>query len=168
MRKLIFLFSVVVVALLGGLVYTLSAPPSSAQKTARVQWEYAAIKAVYALGSPGEKIERIYGMTEICYLQPSGCKRQEIKYELDYGGFLQERGLTEIAASRRQASFAASEIAFQKTVAQLGSDGWELIGEPDVKFEVVSVDDYYRSENKSLLFAREDTKAVYFKRPKTQ
>jgi len=168
MRKSIFLLSTVVIALFGCLLYTLISPTSSAQKIGRVQWEYATIKAVYTVGLPGEKIERIYGMTEICYVQLNGCKRQEIKQELDYGGFLQERGLPETSAARRQASIAASEIAFQKTLAQLGNDGWEIVGEPDLKFEFVSVDNYYKYENKSLLFAREDTKAIYFKRLKTQ
>lgn len=168
MRKSIFILSGIGIVLLGGLLYAIIVPASSAQKTSRLQWEYAAIKAVYALGSPGEKVERIYGMTEICYVQPNGCKRQEIKHELDYGGFLQERGLSETAASRRQASIAASEIAFQKTLAQLGNDGWEIVGEPDLKFEFLAVEDYYRYENKSFLFARENTEAVYFKRLKTQ
>lgn len=168
MRKSIFILSALIIALFGGLLYTLIVPPSSAQKTSRVQWEYAAIKAVYYLGPASEKIERIYGMTEICFVQPNGCKRQEIKQELDYGGFLQERGLSENSQSRYQASITASEMAFQKTLAQLGSDGWEIVGEPNLKFEFVSVDNYYKYENKSLLFTREDTKAVYFKRLKTQ
>lgn len=168
MRKSVFLLSAVVIALFGCLFYTLISPASSAQKISRGQWEYAAITAVYALGPATEKIERIYGVTEICYAQPNGCRRQEIKQELDYAAFLQERGLPETTASRRRASIAASEIAFQKTLAQLGSDGWEIVGEPNLKFEFVPVDEYYKYENKSLLFAREDTKAVYFKRLKTQ
>lgn len=166
MRKSVFLLSAVIIALFGGLFYALISPTISAQKTSRTQWEYAAIKAIYALGPASEKIERIYGMTEICYVQPNGCRRQEIKYELDYGGFLEERGLSANPQSRRQASVAASEIAFQKTLAQLGGDGWEIVGEPNLKFEFVSVDEYYKYENKSLLFSREDTRAVYFKRLK--
>ena len=168
MRKSIFLLSAVVVALFGGLLYTLISPASSAQKISRAQWEYVAITAVYALGPATEKIERIYGMTEICYAQSNGCKRQEVRQELDYGAFLQERGLPENPQSRRRASIAASEMAFQKTLAQLGSDGWEIVGAPDLKFEFVPVDDYYKYENKSLLFTREDTRAVYFKRLKAQ
>ena len=105
-------------------------------------------------------------MAEICYLQSNGCKSVEIKQELDYGAFLQERGLPESYQSRRQASLKASEIVFQKTMSQLGNEGWEIVSEPDIKYQFVSIDYYNKFENKSLLFTKEDSKAVYFKRQK--
>lgn len=105
-------------------------------------------------------------MVEICYLQSNGCKRAEVKQELDYGEFLQERGISENFNSRKEASLKASEIAFQKALSQLGNEGWEIINEPDIKYQFVDIDDYNKYDNKSFLFVKEDTKAIYFKRLK--
>jgi hypothetical protein len=139
---------------------------SSAQKFARNQWEYCSINSVYSFSPVKDKLNRIYGMVEICYLQPNGCKRAEVKQELDYGEFLQERGISENFNSRKEASIKASEIAFQKAMSQLGNEGWEIVSEPDIKYQFVDIDDYNKFENKSYLFVREDTKAIYFKRLK--
>src|SRR5688572_22880805 len=99
---------------------------SSAQKISVNQWEYSSINAVYAFNPDRDKLNKIYGMAEICYLQQTGCRRAEIKHEIDYGAFLQERGLAENYDSRKQASFKASETAFQKALNQLGAEGWEI------------------------------------------
>lgn len=169
MRKISFLALGLSIGLIGGFGYFLLFPTTSAQKAARNQWEYAAIKAVYTFSPSRDRLNRIYGMAEICYFQPTGgCKRAEVKQELDYGEFLQQRALAETYASRNQASLAASEIAFQKALTQLGGEGWEIVGEPDLKFEFVSIDEFNKYEDKSLLFNREGTKAVYFKRLKIQ
>ncbi len=168
MRKLLFLFSGLFIGLVFCFGYFSFFSSSSAQKVARTQWEYAAIKSVYAFPPAIDKLNRIFGMVEICYVQSTGCKRQEIKYELDYGEFLQERGLAENYTSRSKANLSASEVAFHKALAQLGNDGWEIVSEPNLTFEFVNIDEYNKYENKSHLFVRENTKAVYFKRIKTQ
>jgi hypothetical protein len=141
-------------------------PTTSAQKVVRMQWEYAEIRVVYSLTPPKERLNRIFGVAEICQLQPTGCKRSEVKHEIDFGEFLNERGMADNYAARNMASANASEIAFQKALAQMGNEGWELVSEPDVDFKMVDVDTYNRYENKSLLFTPEKTKAVYFKRVK--
>ena len=141
---------------------------SAAQKQARQQWEYSAIMHVYAFSPYKDRVNKISGMAEICYLQATGCRRLEIKHELDYGAYLQARAEQETFQSRRDASIKASEAAFQKAVAQLGSEGWEIISEPNLNFEFVNVDDYNNFEDKSVLFKQENTKAVYFKRLKNQ
>jgi hypothetical protein len=148
--------------------YSFVNQPSSAQRAARAQWEYSAILAVYSFAPYKDRVNKIYGMAEICYLQANGCRRQEIKHELDYGTYLQERAEQETFQTRNAASVKASEIAFQKAVAQMGNDGWEIVSEPNLNFEFVNVDDYNRFEDKSVLFKRENTKAVYFKRLKLQ
>lgn len=152
------------VGLFGYLTFNSS---GSAQKVARNQWEYAAIVSAYAFSPYRDKLNKIYGMAEICYLQNSGCRRLEIKHELDYGLFLQDRIWPENFESRQRASLKASEIAFQKALVQLGNEGWEIVSEPNLNFEFVNIDDYNKYEDKSLLFLRENTKAVYFKRLKT-
>lgn len=140
----------------------------SAQKVARNQWEYAAIVSAYSFSPYRDRINKISGMAEICYLQNTGCRRMEIKHELDYGAYLQERAEQETFQTRKDASTKASEIAFQKAIAQLGSEGWELVSEPNLEFEFVNVDDYNKFDDKSVLFERQNTKAVYFKRLKIQ
>lgn len=149
-------------------VYVSYFSKGSAQKIARNQWEYCSINAVYSFSPVKDKLNKIYGMAEICYLQSNGCKRSEIKEELDYGAFLQERGIAENINSRKEASLKASEIAFQKAMSQLGNEGWEIVSEPDLQYQFVDIDEYNRYENKSYLFVRENTKAVYFKRLKVQ
>jgi hypothetical protein len=168
MKHVTYLFLGVCLSFVGFFGYTVFNQTSSAQKQLRSQWEYAAIVSAYSFAPYKDRVNRIYGMAEICYLQTSGCRRAEIKYELDYGAYLQERAEQETAASRNDASLKASEIAFQKAVAQLGSEGWEIIGDPKLDFEFVNVDDYNKFDNKSVLFERMSTKAVYFKRLKTQ
>lgn len=148
--------------------YSQFSQTGSAQKAARNQFEYATIVAVYSFSPYKDRVNKIYGMTEICYLQTTGCRRVEIKHELDYAEYLQARAEQESFQSRKDASVKASEIAFQKALAQLGSEGWEMVGEPDLSYEFVNVDDYNRFEDKSVLFERQNTKAVYFKRLKTQ
>lgn len=143
-------------------------PAASAQKVARLQWEYASIRAVYSPTPAQERINKIFGVADICYMQATGCKTSEVKHEIDYGQFLVERGLVENLAHRNLAGLHASELALQKALAQMGSEGWELVGEPDLEFERVSVDNYNRYENKSLLFTRYNSKAIYFKRARTQ
>jgi hypothetical protein len=143
-------------------------PTTSAQKVARQQWEYAEIRVVYSLTPPKERLNRIFGVAEICQLQATGCKRSEVKHEIDYGEFLNERGMSDNYVSRNQASSYACEIAFQKALAQMGGEGWELVGDTGLEFRTVDVDTYNRFENKSVLFTNENTKAVYFKRAKTQ
>jgi hypothetical protein len=168
MRKTLFLSIGLIFGLIGCVAYFSIFSTSSAQKVARMQWEYASIRAVYSLTPSRDKLNKIYGMAEICYLQQNGCKRLEIKHEVDYGEFLVERGLVESYATRTMASSNASDVAFQKALFQLGSEGWELVSEPDIKFESVNIDEYNKYENKSLLITRDNTKAVYFKRLKAQ
>jgi hypothetical protein len=160
--------AVLLLLLAGGVMYFAFGWTGSAQKAVRTQWEYGAVTAVYSFSPVKDKLNKIYGMAEICYLQNSGCRRLEIKHELDYGLFLQERALPENLESRQSASQKASEIAFQKAVVQLGSDGWEMIGEPRLDYESVNIDEYNKFEDKSLLFVRNNTRAVYFKRLKAQ
>lgn len=168
MKPVTYLFLGVFIAFAVFFGYSFVNQPSSAQRAARAQWEYSTIVAVYSFAPYKDRVNKIYGMAEICYLQANGCRRQEIKHELDYGIYLQERAEQETFQTRSAAGVKASEIAFQKAVAQMGNDGWEIVSEPNLNFELVNVDDYNRFEDKSVLFKRENTKALYFKRLKLQ
>ena len=168
MKPVTYLFLGICLAFAGFFGFSFFNQPSSAQKQIRAQWEYSAIVSAYSFSPDKDRVNRIYGMAEICYLQTSGCRRAEIKHELNYGTYLQEKAEQESAQTRKGASLKASEIAFQKALAQLGGEGWEIVGEPQMEFEFVNIDDYNKFDNKAVLFERMNTKAVYFKRLKTQ
>ena len=168
MKRSTVIFAALLFAALAALVWTNLSPTGSAQRALRAQWEYATVVAAYSFNPVQDKLNKITGMTEICYVQTTGCRRQEIKYELDYGLYLQERALGESLASRKAASIKAAETALLKTLAQLGSEGWELVGEPQLEYEFVNIDDYNKFEDKSVLFGRTNAKAVYLKRIKAQ
>ena len=168
MKPVSYLFLGVCLSIFGFFGYTAVNRPSSAQKQARTQWEYSAITNVYAFSPYKDRVNKISGMAEICYLQVNGCRRLEVKHELDYGNYLQDRSEQETFQTRKEASVKASEIAFQKAVALLGNEGWEIVSEPNLNFEFVNVDDYNKFDDKSVLFKRENTKAVYFKRFRVQ
>ncbi|MEZ5425749.1 MAG: hypothetical protein R2747_05750 [Pyrinomonadaceae bacterium] len=140
----------------------------SAQKNAQIRWEYGSIVAVYSFSQEKGKLNQIFGMVEICTFRATGCQRSEIKHELDYGDFLQERGLEETIESRKLASQKASEVAFQKALFQMGNEGWELVSDPKLDFGTVDIDYYNKYAGKSYLFLGNGTGAVYFKRVKTQ
>src|SRR5687768_10051549 len=103
MKSVAYLFLGVFLALAVLLGYSFVNQPSSAQRAVRAQWEYAAIVAVYSFAPSKDRVNKVYGMAEICYLQASGCRRTEIKYELDYGYYLQERAEQESFQTRRDA-----------------------------------------------------------------
>lgn len=166
MRRLLLVCAVGLAAIISGAIVFQSSPEANAQKNARLQWEYASVTHAYSFSPVKDKLNRIYGMAEICYVAQNGCRRSEIKYELDYGVFLQERAVEESTESRVAASRKAAQTAFQKALAQMGNEGWEIVSSPDLQFEFVNIDDYNKFDDKSVLFSSSDTKAVYFKRAK--
>ncbi|MBS1794574.1 MAG: hypothetical protein JSS81_12005 [Acidobacteria bacterium] len=168
MKPIIYSFGGLLVGLAACFVWFSAGTTGSAQKAVRSQWEYSAITTAYSFTPTRDKLNKIYGMAQICYLQATGCRYQEVKHEFDYGLYLQDRALLESFQARRDAGLKASEIAFQKAVSQLGADGWEIVSDPELKFDFVDIDEYNKYEDKSVLFSRENTKAVYFKRLKVQ
>ncbi len=168
MKPVIYLFLGVVVIWALFLGYTTGKQTSTAQKTSVVQWEYASIIASYSFNPTRDKTNKIAGVAVVCYMQNNGCRLSEIKHEVDYTSYIQARllPLEENSAARTNAGIRASEIAFQKALAQLGSEGWEMIGEPDINFEFVDYEQYLKLEDRSVFFNRKNTKAVYFKRLK--
>jgi hypothetical protein len=170
MKSVTYLFLGICLAFFGLFGYWFLIPTGSAQKAVSGQWEYSVIIAAYSFNPTKDRTNKIPGSALICYLQNSGCRITEIKHEVDYTVYLQDRGLAVVDTSqtRSNAGIRASEIAFQKAVAQLGSEGWEMIGEPHLEFEFVDYDSYLKIEDKSVFFNRKNTKAVYFKRLKTQ
>lgn len=168
MKPIIYLFLGICLAAFGFFGYTSLTRTSTAQKASVTQWEYASIIASYSFNPTKDRTNKVAGIAVVCYMQNNGCRLSEIKHEIDYTGYVQARllPLEENNAARTNAGVRASEIAFQKAMAQLGSEGWELVSEPQLDFEFVDYDNYLKFEDRSVFFNRKNTKAVYFKRLK--
>lgn len=109
--------------------------PSTAQKKYAQQWEYAAITAAY-IPAAAENQATLTGIAGVCFLETSGCRNEEIKGELIYAKFLQDFKLENTANSKSLAFNRAKELAYTRAVAKLGLEGWEIIGQPPVNFDV--------------------------------
>ena len=170
MKPFIYLFLGVCLSAFGFFGYTTFTQKSTAQKASVAQWEYASIIASYSFNPTRDKTNKIAGTAVVCYMQNNGCRLAEVRHEVDYTAYIQARllPLEENSANRTNAGIRASEIAFQKALAQLGSEGWEMVGEPDMNFEFVDYENYLKFEDRSVFFNRKNTKAVYFKRLKVQ
>jgi hypothetical protein len=129
--------------------------PTSAQKVERKSWEHCAITFASAPFPSQERVEKFVGTADICHFQNIGCRKEEVKIELNYGSFLQEIGSQENYQARQQASKRVREMAFGKAIAKLGDDGWEIVGDSIQNFDVTQTENYYVEK-----------KAVYFKRLK--
>lgn len=137
--------------------------PISAEKSASVQWEYCAITAAYVPAN-SENQAFFSGAVNICYLQTTGCKNEEVKSELPYAKFLQDFRLENTDQSKSLGYNRAKDLAFSKAVAKLGLDGWEIISQPSIEF-----DNYIPNNqgNFTVYAGSKDTKPdVYFKRLK--
>ena len=104
------------------------------------------------------------GAVNICYLQVSGCKNEEVKAEVVYAEFLQDFRLDNTEQSKSFGYNRAKDLAFSKAVAKLGLEGWEIISQPSIEF-----DNYIPNNqgNFTIYVGNKETKPdVYFKRPK--
>jgi hypothetical protein len=128
------------------------------------KWEYGAITNVFYFQPEAGKVNKIIAIVEFCQMNLKGCERKEFRHELDYAKFLTEAELAENLRSRNLASLKASEIVFQKALAQLGINGWEMINQPDLEFKPISLYEYEKLDDKSFLLSRDRTRAVYFKK----
>lgn len=104
-------------------------PTGSAQKIARVQFEYCAINASY-ISYQSENQPTLTGVANVCYFQAEGCRNEEIKTEFAVSRFLQDFRLENTAYSKKLAINKARENAIIKAAAKLGAEGWELSGQP--------------------------------------
>ena len=135
--------------------------PSAAQKKNQNQWEYAVITYTTVPFS-SENQPFITGVANVCFLQQNGCRNEEIKAELVYAKFLQDFRLENIFSSKNLGNNRARELAFTKAVARLGSEGWEMMGEPSVIFDNYILDP---QGNYSISQGNKEIKPnIYFKR----
>lgn len=122
---------------------------SAQQRRNKTQgWEYAAILSA-GRAMPPESKDKSVGIATICYFQISGCRKEEVVFEIIYADFLKVADPRQSESYNRMyaAPLKAAESALSKAIAKLGNDGWEMVGEGRTEFS---------NDN--------NVKAIYFKR----
>ena len=117
------------------------------QVSKRQKWEYCAITSYSGtftapLSQPDAKASAV---ASICYFESGGCRREELKFELDLAEFKKSLKIERMSAAVDK----ATEIALARAIVKLGDDGWEMVGESVFKFA-----------------AERNDQAIYFKRRK--
>jgi hypothetical protein len=138
---------VVVVSLL--LLMLLSQAVSGQKVSKRQGWEYCAVtnSGFTRFASAGDTVST--GFATICYFQSTGCRKEEVKFDLDLSEFRKSLNAGDSPAYILSAAPAkAAEGALEKAITRLGDDGWEMVGQAP------------------LSFGNESTPAIYFKRRK--
>jgi hypothetical protein len=138
--------------------------PASAQRTSGNAWEYAAITGSYGASPTENPNVSFTSAVNICYLENSGCRNEEVRAGVPYARFLQDNRLDNNAKSMELARHRAVENAYSKAFAKLGSEGWEMIDKPDLQF-----DTFFQNASGTfdVLEGNRDRKAdIYFKRPR--
>jgi hypothetical protein len=162
MRKVltisIFVAAIALVAIAG--IFTFR--PAEAQRAAVSRFEYAVINGSYS-PYPADGPTTMTAAVNICYLQPTGCRNEEVKAELVIGKFLQDERIENNAGARGLAQQRSSEMAFSKAISRLGTEGWEMIDRPAIEFDLYytnqqgsqSVKEGNRTERQHVWFKRE-------------
>jgi hypothetical protein len=136
----------------GLLLFGMSLPPqSSAQKSTKSKitgWEYCAILGTQSDGF-GVRKEKYTSVATICYFRSSGCRREEVTFELIYATFLKQGADPNQYVNTSAARMRAEESALSKAITKLGDDGWEMVGENRIDFS-----SGVESNNRAIYFKR--------------
>lgn len=140
MKKNFYTFAAITGAVLifGILAFSIYSP-SMAQRKNQNQWEYAALTYT-TIPFSSENQPFITAVANVCFLQSTGCRNDEVKAELVYARFLQDFRLENSGGAKILAYNRARELAYTKAIAKLGSEGWEIIGQPPVNFDSYILD----------------------------
>ena len=161
MQKLLVSCSLISAAIAGFLIYNFTTP-SEAQNNPAVRFEYAIVNGSY-LPYPGETPSTVSGAVNICYLQASGCRNEEITTEVIVSKFAQDERLENSARIKRLAQERATQTSFSKAIAKLGSEGWEMVEAPQIEFDlyypnqqgIQTVKEGLKTERQHIWFKRE-------------
>lgn len=134
---------------------------TEAQRNGSARFEYAVINGSYQ-PYPADGVSSVTGAVNICYLQTVGCQNEEIKTEVNLNKFIQDERLENSAVVKRLAQERAFQTSFSRAIAKLGSDGWEMIAQPEIEF------DLYFTNPQGIQTVKEGAKTqrqhVWFKR----
>jgi len=142
-----FAFLIAVMCSVG--IMLLAEQASAQQRQTKTRgWEYSAILNA-GRTMPPESKDKFVGIATICYFQITGCRKEEVVFELTYADFLKDADAKQSESYNRiyAAPARATESALSKAIAKLGNDGWEMVGEGRTEFS---------NDN--------NVKAIYFKR----
>jgi len=115
----------------------LSTEAVTAQQRTKSGWEYCAITNSSGTTASSQPDVMANGMASVCYFQSGGCKRENFTVEFSLAEFAKSLNPRENpAAIMYAASDRAAEMALAKAIAKLGSDGWEMVGQGDFRFNV--------------------------------
>ena len=138
-RLLLILLAFGIATVCLGLVGFLKAQQAQAQQLSKQRWEYCAVVDSYGMDDANGK--PAVGFAKIGYFEESGYREDTIKVQGDVTGVQRDA----VYEKARQKGLAVA-------IAQLGSQGWELVGEsPFAK--------RFQSDEK-------DRSVLYFKRPR--
>jgi len=137
---------------------------ASAEPAPPIGVEYAAITGAYGAFPVENPNFSFTAAVNICYLQASGCRIEEVTATVQYARFLQDNRLENNARSMELARHRAVDTAFARAIAKLGTEGWDMISKPDLQF-----DTFFQNASGTfdVLEGNHDRKAdIYFKRLK--
>jgi hypothetical protein len=135
--------------------------PAEAQRAASSRFEYAVINGSYT-PYPADAPTVVTAAVNICFLQNTGCRNEEVKIEIVIGKFLQDERIENTPAARALVTQRASETAFSKAISRLGTEGWEMIDRPAIEFDL-----YYTNQQGAQSVRegnRTERQHVWFKR----
>lgn len=137
---------------------------TSAQRSAVIRWDYAAITGTYAPFVAENSSVSVSAAANICYMQAGGCQNEELRAEVSFTKFFQDTRLENSPKTRGLAYDKAAENAYAKAIAKLGVEGWELVSTPGLEF-----DNYFQNAQGNYTVQEGDKNRkpdLYFKRPR--
>ena len=140
-RRIITSGGAALIAVMCSLVIASFLQRSSAQQSRRnrtQEWDYCAILNVQPKW-PRENKDKYVGVATICYFRTSGCRREDVVFELTYADFLKDADAKQGESYNRTyaAPARAVESALSKAITKLGNDGWE-----SVATDIIGIHDY--------------------------
>jgi len=98
-------------------------------------WEYASITGPYGAVPVENPNFSFTAALNICYLQSSGCRSEEVAATVLYARFLQDNRLENNPRSMELARHRAIDNVYSRAIAKLGAEGWEMISKPELQFD---------------------------------
>jgi hypothetical protein len=136
MKKITYVVAIAVLAAITFFAFARYFEPNvEAQKSTAVNWEYAAVTGAYVPYTSDNPSSTVVSAVTICYMKADGCQNEEIRGEVNISKFLQDTRQENTQSARRLAQNKATETAFAKAFARLGSTGFELVTSPGLQFD---------------------------------